>query len=107
MKAKVWLRLHKKLHHQLWYKETGPNTIIYGIKWKWEEPLQVKDMNEPNLEQKTKVLYKQFRAYDNQKSSVILRWNESNWQLHILEGLAAKFKKLAPAGHIQMENSSI
>jgi hypothetical protein len=41
------------------------------------------------------------------KSSVILRGNESNWQVHILGGLAAKFKKPAPAGHIQMQISSI
>jgi hypothetical protein len=45
----------------LWYKQTeGPNTIVYGIKLKCEEPFQVKDMNEPKVVQMTKVLYEWF-----------------------------------------------
>ena len=85
-KAQVWLRLHTTLHHQLWYNETeGPNTIVYGIKRKFQEPFQVNDMYEPKITQMNKVLYKQFTVMHSEgkpstepmiikKSSVTLWW---------------------------------
>jgi hypothetical protein len=135
MKAEVWLQIHTTL--DLCYNDDdddddnnnnlfiylfiylvfqisteGPNTIVYGVRWKCEEPFQVTDMNEPKLAQKNKLLYKWFRVKPSEgkpiielsviKKAVILRWNESNWQLHILGGMVTKFKTPAPAGHIQM-----
>ena len=49
----------------------GTYRIVYGIKWKRLEPFQVKDMNDPKLAQKNKVLYKRFRVMHSEGNPII------------------------------------
>ena len=96
----------------------GPNTIVYSIKWKCEETLQVKDMNEPKVAQMNKALFKRFREMRSKGNPIIEPviikkvqsfCDETNVTDRgtFLEGWLQNLKKPAPAGHIQMENSSI